>query len=107
MVMVPRPRATRPSFSKYLSMRDTTSLAVPRFLAICSWVVEMVLLLGSLAMEGVYYFLSWRVFSDLSFHTQGFKPAIVLPLVCLLFAYLAARAVFRDELLVRAADRIR
>ena len=41
MVMVPRPRATRPSFSKYLSMRDTTSLAVPRFLAICSWVVEI------------------------------------------------------------------
>ena len=64
-------------------------------------------LLGSLVMEGVYYFLSWRVFSDLTFHTQGFKPAIVLPLVCLLFAYLAARAVFRDELLVRAADRIR
>ena len=48
-----------------------------------------------------------RVFSDLTFHTQGFKPAIVLPLVCLLFAYLAARAIFRDELLVRAADRIR
>ena len=58
-------------------------------------------------VEGVYYFLSWRVFSDLTFHTQGFKPAIVLPLVCLLFAYLAARAIFRDELLVRAADRIR
>ena len=35
------------------------------------------------------------------------KPAIMLPLVCLLFAYLAARAIFRDELLVRAADRIR
>ena len=33
--------------------------------------------------------------------------ACALPLVCLLFAYLAARAVFRDELLVRAADRIR
>ena len=69
--------------------------------------LQMVLLLGSLVMEGVYYFLSWRVFSDLTFHTQGFKPAIVLPLVCLLFAYLAARAIFRDELLVRAADRIR
>ena len=78
-----------------------------RLLQIRLCVVEMVLLLGSLVMEGVYYFLSWRVFSDLSFHTQGFKPAIVLPLVCLLFAYLAARAVFRDELLVRAADRIR
>ena len=78
-----------------------------RLLQIRLCVVEMVLLLGSLVMEGVYYFLSWRVFSDLTFHTQGFKPAIVLPLVCLLFPYLAARAIFRDELLVRAADRIR
>ena len=32
---------------------------------------------------------------------------MALPLVCLLFVYLAARAVFRDELMVRAADRIR
>ena len=62
---------------------------------------------GEYGLYAVYYFLSWRVFSDLTFHTQGFKPAIVLPLVCLLFAYLAARAIFRDELLVRAADRIR
>lgn len=78
-----------------------------RLLQLRLCVVEIVLLLGSVIMEGVYYFLSWRVFSDLSFHTQGFRPAIALPLVCLLFAYLAARAIFRDELLVRAADRIR
>ena len=78
-----------------------------RLLQIRLCVVEIVLLLGCVAMEGVYYFLSWRVFSDLAFHTQGFRPAIALPLVCLLFAYLAARAIFRDELLVRAADRIR
>lgn len=78
-----------------------------RLLQIRLCVVEMVLLLGSLVMEGVYYFLSWRVFSDLAFHAQGFKPVIALPLVCLLFAYLAARSVFRDELMVRAADRIR
>lgn len=78
-----------------------------RMLQIRLCVVEMVLLLGAVVMEGVYYFLSWRVFSDQAFHTQGFKPAIALPLVCLLFAYLAARAIFRDELLVRAADRIR
>ena len=58
-------------------------------------------------MEGVYYFLSYRVFAEQTFHTQVLKPAVVLPLVCLLFAYLAARAVFRDELMVRAADRIR
>lgn len=78
-----------------------------RLLQIRLCVVEIVLLLGCVAMEGVYYFLSWRVFSDLAFHTQGFKPAIALPLDRLLFAYLAARAIFRDELLVRAADRIR
>lgn len=43
----------------------------------------------------------------MAFHTQGFKPAIALPLVGLLFAFLAARAIFHDELLVRDADRIR
>lgn len=70
-------------------------------------VVQMVLLVGALVMEGAYYFLSWRVFSEQAFHIQGFKPAVALPLVCLLFAYLALRGVFRDEMLVRAADRIR
>lgn len=70
-------------------------------------VAEMALLVGAVIIEGVYYFLSWRVFSDQAFHTQGFKPAIALPLVCLVFVWLAARAIFRDEMLVRAADRIR
>lgn len=78
-----------------------------RLLQIRLGVVVMVLLLGSAVMEGVYYFLSWRVFSDMAFHTQGFKPAIALPLVCMLLTYLATRAILRDELMVRAADRIR
>ena len=78
-----------------------------RLLQLRLCVVEMVLLVGSAVMEGVYYFLSYRVFAEQTFHTQVLKPAVVLPLVCLLFAYLAARAVFRDELMVRAADRIR
>lgn len=69
--------------------------------------VEAVLLVGAAVMEGVYYFLSWRLFSELAFRVQGVRPAIVLPLACLLFVWLAARAVLRDELLVRAADRIR
>lgn len=85
----------------------TIFLFKKRLLQIRLCVVEMVLLVGSCVMEGAYYFLSWRAFSDLALHTQGFKPAIALPLVCLLFAYLAARSVFRDEMLVRAADRIR
>lgn len=78
-----------------------------RLLQLRLCVVEMVLLVGSAVMEGVYYFLSYRVFAEQTFHTQVLKPAVVLPLVCLLFAYFAARAVFRDELMVRAADRIR
>ena len=78
-----------------------------RLLQLRLCVVEMVLLVGSAVMEGVYYFLSYRVFAEQTFHTQVLKPAVVLPLVCLLFAYLAARAFFRDELMVRAADRIR
>ena len=78
-----------------------------RLLQIRLCVVEMVLLIGATVMEGIYYFLSSRIFSDMAFHTQGFKPAIALPLVGLLFAFLAARAIFHDELLVRDADRIR
>ena len=78
-----------------------------RLLPIRLCVAEAVLLVGAVVMEGIFYFLGWRVFSVLAVHTQGFKPAIALPLVCLLFVYLAARAIFHDELMVRAADRIR
>lgn len=85
----------------------TIFLFKSRLLQIRLCVMEIVLLVGAAVMEAVYYFLSWRVFADLTFHTQGFKAAIALPLVCLVFAGLAARAIFRDELLVRAADRIR
>ena len=78
-----------------------------RMLQIRLCVVEMVLLVGSVVMEGIYYYLGCRVVSDLPFHTQGVGVAIALPVVSLLFAWLAARAIFRDELLVRGADRIR
>ncbi len=79
-----------------------------RLLQIRLCVVEMVLLAGAVVMEGVYYFLSGRLFSPAWRSTRrGFRPAIALPLVALLFAFLAARAIFHDELLVRSADRIR
>lgn len=70
-------------------------------------IVEAVLLVGAAVMEGIYYFLSWRVFASLTFHLQGMRVAIILPVVCLVFVWLAARAILHDELLVRAADRIR
>lgn len=78
-----------------------------RLLQIRLCCVEMVLLLGCLMMEGAYYYLAHRAFSDWTFHSQGVKPAIVLPIVCLFFAYLAAKAIFKDEILIREADRIR
>lgn len=78
-----------------------------RLLQIRLCVVEMVFLVGTVIMEAIYYFLSRRVFSELALHNQGFKPAIVLPIVALFFTFLAAQAIFRDEMLVRSADRIR
>lgn len=78
-----------------------------RLLQIRLCVVEAVLLIGAAVMEGAYYFLACRVFSGFAFHLQGVRAACALPVVCLVFVWLAARAIFRDELLVRAADRIR
>lgn len=78
-----------------------------RLLQIRLCVAEMVLLVGSAVMEGIYYYLGSRVVSELSFSTHGVGISIVLPVVSLLFAWLASRAIFRDEVLVRSADRIR
>ncbi|MFI3293765.1 MAG: DUF4293 domain-containing protein [Rikenellaceae bacterium] len=78
-----------------------------RMLQIRLCAVEMVLLVGANIMIGVYFFLSYRVFSDLELSTQGFKPALMFPLVSIFLIYLAARAIFKDELLVRSVDRIR
>ncbi|MEG1672559.1 MAG: DUF4293 domain-containing protein [Alistipes sp.] len=73
-----------------------------RLLQLRLCVVEMVLLVGSEVMLAAYYF-----FGHGATEFQGMKPAIALPLVAVLFAYLAARAIFHDELLVRSLDRIR
>ena len=78
-----------------------------RMLQIRLCFVELVLLLGSVAMEGAYYYLGCRLFADAAFETHRLHVTMALPLVSLLFVYLAIRAIFRDELLVRDADRIR
>ena len=78
-----------------------------RLLQIRLCAVEVVLLGGGLIMECIYYFLCQRVFGELDFRVRIMRPAAVLPLAALVFVVLAARAIFRDELLVRAAERIR
>ena len=65
-------------------------------------VAELVLLAGAEAMLAAGYF--WG-HGEAEF--QGMKPAIALPLVFLLFTWLALRAIFRDEMLVRSLNRIR
>ena len=78
-----------------------------RLLQIRLCVVVPGLLTGAAVVEGIYYSLGSRIFSGLESHFQGVHAAIALPLVSLVFVWLAARAIFRDEVLVRAADRIR
>lgn len=78
-----------------------------RMLQIRLCAVELVLLLGSVAFIGIYYYLSARMISQAEFHTHGFRIAAVFPLVALVLDYLAMRAIFKDELLVKSLDRIR
>ena len=78
-----------------------------RLLQLRLCIVQMVLLVGVEVMMAVYYFLSYRFFAAYEFHAQHMRVAIVFPLICLVLDYLAARAIFRDEVLVRSLDRIR
>lgn len=78
-----------------------------RMLQIRLCAVELVLLLGSQVFMAIYYYLSNRMFAHLEFHAQGLHIAIIFPLVAIILDYLALRAIFKDEMLVRSLDRIR
>ena len=78
-----------------------------RMLQIRLCAVELVLLLGAQIFMALYYYLSNRMFEQLEFHTQGIRIAIIFPLVAIILDYLALRAIFKDEMLVRSLDRIR
>jgi hypothetical protein len=65
------------------------------------------LLVVSAIFMAIYYFLSNRMFSQLEFSAHGFHIAIIFPLIALVLDYLALRAIFRDEMLVKSLDRIR
>lgn len=78
-----------------------------RMLQIRLCAVELVLLLGAQVFMALYYYLSNRMFEQLEFHTQGIRIAIIFPLVAIILDYLALRAIFKDEMLVRSLDRIR
>lgn len=78
-----------------------------RLLQIRLCAVELVLLLGSAVFMALYYFLSNRMFSQLEFSAHGMHIAIIFPIIAIILDYLALRAIFKDEMLVKSLDRIR
>lgn len=63
--------------------------------------VEGVLLFGLLAMEAMLY---W---GPRTFERGSLMPASFLPIAALFFVVLAAKGIFKDEMLVRSLSRIR
>ena len=69
--------------------------------------VEIILLLGSLVMIGLYYWLTSRIFEGVAIDHRQFGWAAPMPILAIVVTYLARRAIFKDEVLVRSLDRIR
>lgn len=69
--------------------------------------VEIILLLGSLVMIGLYYWLTSRIFEGVTIDHRQFGWAAPMPILAIVVTYLASRAIFKDEVLVRSLDRIR
>lgn len=74
-----------------------------RMLQIRLCAAEAVLLVGSAVMEAMIYWGPLGSRGD----SSALLPASFAPLAALFFVWLAARAIFRDELLVRSLNRIR
>ena len=69
---------------------------------------EMVLLLGAVVFIAIYYWLSvHNALEGVEIDHKQLGWAAPMPLVSLVLTYLAGRAIFKDELLVRSLDRIR
>ena len=85
----------------------TIFLFKKRTLQIRLCAVEVVLLIGSLVLVALYYWLTSRLFEGLVIEHRQFGWAAPMPIVALVLSYLASRAIFKDEVLVRSLDRIR
>jgi len=68
---------------------------------------ELVLLIGSLIFIGIYYWLSNRMFDDIDATHERLALGALMPLLSIIAVWLAMRAIFHDEMLVRSLDRIR
>lgn len=65
---------------------------------------------NSVLLIGYYIAAAAFIYSMMSqSDAESFRPgfALALPLICIILNYLAFRAIYRDEVMVRAADRLR
>lgn len=69
---------------------------------------EGVLQLGSILIMALFY---WMIIPDIfpegTLISKSFGWAPIMPIIALIPTFLAGRAIFRDEVLVRSLDRIR
>lgn len=81
-------------------------------LAICLFRKRMrqirLIIFSSILLVGYYFVYGWFIYSYLG-EGISFRPSITacFPLLGLIFNYLAARAIGKDEFLVRSLDRLR
>lgn len=79
-----------------------------RMLQVRLCAVELVLLLGTILFMGIYFWLAGaNALEDAEVVHRHIGWAAIMPLVAIPFSLLAARATFKDEMLVRSLDRIR
>lgn len=79
-----------------------------RMLQVRLCAVEIVFLLGAIAFETIYFFLSGaNALADLGVEHRHLGWSAIMPIVSLILVALAARATFKDEITVRSFDRIR
>ena len=69
--------------------------------------VEAVLLLGVIVFIALYYWFTIRMFAGFNIEHKQLGWAAIMPVLALILDVLAARAIFKDEVLVRSLDRIR
>ncbi len=78
-----------------------------RMLQIRLCVVQIILAVGALLIAGVHYYLTGRTFGAEVELVSSIRIVCALPIVALLFDFLALKAIFKDELLIKSLDRIR
>ncbi len=80
-----------------------------RMLQLRLCIVQIILAVGTLIVAGIYYYLANRFFAsqvgDLS--TSSLRIVCALPIFAIVFDYLALKAIFKDEMLIKSLDRIR